>query len=104
MRKSRHTEIAIELEQVITITRHSSDLFDRCPACGLKVVITLEEGSSLMSISVLGLVRMVEAHQVHFIEIKAGLIRLCLRSLLEAMEAATSNHTHSPAGPDPARI
>jgi len=104
MRKTRHTEIAIELDQVITITRRPRVLLDWCSACGSTVVtVTLEEGSSLVSISTLAIVRMVEAHQVHFTETK-GLIRLCLRSLLQAIEAATSSHTDSRTGGNPARI
>jgi hypothetical protein len=86
MRKSRHTEIAIEVDQIITVTRRPPAVCEWCPACGSKVVmVTLEEATAVISIRTLALVRMVEAREVHFTETKAGLLRLCLPSLLQAM-------------------
>ena len=102
MRKTRHTEIAIEVDQVITITRRPPSAFDWCVTCGSNVVtVTLEEGSSLISLSALAIARMVEAHQVHFSEIGVGRIRLCLPSLLQALDATTSAYANSRAGDGP---
>jgi len=85
MRKSRYTEIEIELDQVITITRRPPAVSRWCAACESKVVmVTLEEASALISISVLAIVRMIEAHLVHFTETNTGVIRLCLPTLLKA--------------------
>lgn len=118
MRKSRHTEIAIELDQVITITHRTPAVIDWCPACGSKVVmVTLEEAASLVRISVLAIARMIEALQLHFTETKTGVIRLCLPSLLQthlatpvldlvttqqAYELEVNKHRHGHVeGPDP---
>lgn len=88
MRKNRHTEIAIELDQVITIRRRPPALCDWCVACESQVVmVTLEEAASLISLSVLALARMIEAQQLHFTEINPGMIRLCLQSVLQAHRA-----------------
>jgi hypothetical protein len=90
MRKSRHTEIAIELDQIITVTRRPPAICDWCPECESKVVmVTLEEATVVISIRTLALVRMVEARQVHFAETRTGLIRLCLPSLLQTINGAT---------------
>ena len=91
MRKNRHLEIAIELDQTITITRRSPAARAWCPACRSKVImVTLEDGVTLTSIGVLAMVRMVKAHQLHFTETSSGLINLCLPSLLQAAAATTS--------------
>ena len=93
MRKSRTIDIAIEVDQVITITRHPSAVRDWCARCESKVVmVTLDEASSVISIGTLALVRMIEGHQLHFTENRAGLIRLCLPSLVERMATARSSH------------
>jgi hypothetical protein len=84
MRKSR-TEIAIELDQVITITRRPPLVSDWCATCESKVLmVTLEEASALISISVLAIDRLIQAHLVHFTETNTGVIRLCLPTLLQA--------------------
>jgi len=89
MRKIHYTELAIEVDQVITVTRCPPAISDWCQECKSHVVmITLEEATSVISIRTLALVRMVEARQVHFAESETGLIRLCLPSLLQANGAA----------------
>ena len=94
MRKSRYTEIAIELDQVITITRRPPAVSDWCAACESRVVmVTLEEASALVSISVLAVVRIIDAHLVHFTETNTGVIRLCLPSLLQARPAGVPDLT-----------
>ena len=93
MRKRRHKEIAIEVDQVITITRRPTAVCDWCSRCESKVVmVTLDEASSVISIGTLALVRMIEGHQLHFTENNAGLIRLCLPSLVERMATARSTN------------
>ena len=97
MRKSRYTEIAIELDQVITITRRPPAVSDWCAACESRVVmVTLEEASALVSISVLAVVRIIDAHLVHFTENNTGVIRLCLPSLLQARPAGARPDHDSP--------
>ena len=51
-------------------------------------MVTLDEGTSVVRISTLAIVRMVETGQVHFVETGEGLLRLCLPTLLEAALAA----------------
>jgi len=84
MPKSRHTEIAIEVEQTITVRRRRQAGTDWCSGCGARVImVTLDEATSVVRISSRAIVRMVETGQIHFVETDEGLLRLCFPSLLE---------------------
>ena len=49
-------------------------------------MVTLDEATSVVRISTLAILRMVETGHVHFFETGEGLLRLCLPSLLEAID------------------
>lgn len=50
------------------------------------MMVTLDEATSVVGISTLAIFRMVETGQVHFVETGEGLLRLCLPSLLAAVD------------------
>jgi hypothetical protein len=90
--KKRRTEIAFELEQIMVVKRRSGAISEFCSGCELEVVmLTPDEAGSITSTTTRALYRLVDAGIIHFTETQAGLIRVCLPSLLQAIVAASQN-------------
>lgn len=92
MRRNRATEITIEVDQVLTISRRHRPrqaAGDWCSGCGAQVLmVTPDEATSLVRFSSRAIFRMIDAEQIHFAETGSGLIRLCVTSLLAAAAAS----------------
>ena len=87
MRSSRQTEITVEVDQIITFKRRHVEL-DWCPNCGAEVLmVTPDEATAIAGFGSREIFRLVDGAEIHFTESSQGLVRLCLPSLLEALNA-----------------
>ena len=92
----RRTEVSIEMEQLMVIQRRRGSVTSRCKECDVEVVMLTPDEAALVTLaSTRSLYRMIDSGMVHFEETPAGLIRLCLPSLVQALggEKKTLNFT-----------
>jgi len=76
----------------MVIKRRQGAVYCWCLTCEVEVImLTPDEAASLTSASTRELYRMVDAGEVHFIETPAGLIRVCLPSLLKTVDRPNCN-------------
>jgi hypothetical protein len=87
--KKRRTEVAFELDQIMVVKRRSGSVLGWCNDCELQVVmITPDEAASITSATTRALYRLVDTGMIHFTETQAGLIRLCLPSLISTTSSS----------------
>lgn len=76
------TEITIETHEVLVIRRRGSFPRTLCPDCGEQAtMLTMDEATTVFSVSMRSLVRYVEAGDLHFVETPKGALFLCSESL-----------------------
>ncbi|HJQ23114.1 MAG TPA: hypothetical protein VKA60_04305 [Blastocatellia bacterium] len=85
MKTTKRTTVTVETERRLVITsRHMPAA--PCTACGgPSRLVTVEQAAALTRISVRAAYRMVEAHEVHFVETAAGALLICLNSLSDSI-------------------
>jgi excisionase family DNA binding protein len=78
----RRTEISIETDRVMVISRPKQTLFAPCSKCGAEVpMVPVDTAAAMTGTSSLTIYRMVERRQLHFVETGAGLLLICSNSL-----------------------
>jgi hypothetical protein len=91
MQRSRRTEITIEVDRVITVSRRHQAAGLWCSACGEEaLMLTPDEATSVSRLSTRAIFKMIDTEQIHFSETTSGLIRLCLTSLVAAAASRES--------------
>lgn len=79
----RRTEITIETQRLLMLSRRKLSVVAWCAACDARVtMITADEAASLAGLSPRTIYRRVEAEKVHFSETADGVLLVCLNSLL----------------------
>jgi hypothetical protein len=77
----------------MVVKRRSGSVSGWCPGCELEVVmLTPDEAASITSTATRALYRLVDDGMIHFTETQAGLIRVCLPSLLQAIGAGNRGY------------
>ena len=85
MRTKRRTEITIETERVLLMSRRRISVLTWCVACGERVtMITPDEAAITARVSSRAIYRWMEADRVHFNETADGLLLVCANSLCSA--------------------
>ena len=84
MRRSKRTEVTVETRRLIAIKgRRGSEAAD-CPLCGPAAeIVTPDEAALLAGVSSRVIWHWAETGQIHCRESAEGLLRICLRSLLD---------------------
>jgi excisionase family DNA binding protein len=81
MRKKR-TEITIETDRVVVISRRNLSAQSWCGACGKRVsMITIDEAAMLARVSSRTVYRWVEDERLHFTETSDGRLLVCSESI-----------------------
>jgi hypothetical protein len=81
MRKSR-TEITIETDRIIVISRSRNSLPIWCQACEKRVsMVTIDEAAIVGQVSSRAICRWIEKGELHFIETASGRLLICLDSI-----------------------
>ena len=95
----RRTEITIETERVLVVSRRRVSAVSWCDGCGWRVrMVGPEEASVWAGVSTRHIYRWLEAHRLHFVERNDGLLLICLRSLSEILtDACREDVGRSPA-------
>ena len=84
MRRSKRTEVTVETSRLIAIKGRRLSAAVDCPLCGPAAeMVTLDEAALLAGVSSRALWHWVEAGKLHCRETAEGLLRVCLRSLLD---------------------
>ena len=82
MRTRKRTEITIETERIVVISRRKLSALAWCPKCCRRVrMVTVEEAATIAAVSSRTVYRWVEASQLHFAEMQDGRLLVCSTSL-----------------------
>jgi hypothetical protein len=88
---SRTSEIVIERDELIVVRRREQVVIAFCETCDEEVEMLPPEIAAVVSgAGARELYRLVEAGQIHFTEDITGLLRICARSLGEAVSSVSS--------------
>ena len=80
--KAKRTEITIETERIVVISKPKLSAVVWCPKCCCRVrMITVDEAGTIAGVSSRTVYRWVEADQLHFAEMHDGRFLVCSRSL-----------------------
>jgi len=80
--KIRRTVITVETERLLVISRNRGVSEGRCEDCGRATLwIPAPEAARAAGLSLRALCRLVEAHQLHFVETEGGALFVCSDSL-----------------------
>jgi excisionase family DNA binding protein len=79
----KRTEITIETERILLISRRNGNCFLWCERCGQTFpMLTVEEAAAVLRVSRDELLRKLEDRQLHCVQTPAGFIRICPNSLM----------------------
>lgn len=85
----RRTEITIETERVLVISKRNTSALAWCSACGSQEqMITPEVAAKTISLSTRAVYRLIESDQLHFIETHDNRLWICVNSLNRIIETA----------------
>lgn len=91
----RKTEITIETERLLIISKRNTSSLGWCADCGGQVrLLNAEVASQVAGVSPRAIYRLIEAGHLHFIETSDQRLLICINSLgqmTEALHAAMSN-------------
>lgn len=78
----KRTEITIETNRIVVISRRGLSARAWCSACGARVsMVTADEAARLARVSSRTVYAWVEAGRLHFMEISDGRLLICLDSI-----------------------
>jgi UDP-N-acetylglucosamine:LPS N-acetylglucosamine transferase len=76
------TEIVIETDELLIISRSGQSTFRGCAVCGLRVeMVSPEEAASIAGTNARAIYRQAEAKLIHFAETSEGALVVCLDGL-----------------------
>ena len=79
----RRTQITIERERLLLISRRKLSATGWCDPCGAQVdLLTPETAAAITGVGTRAIYRRVESGELHFTEIRDGLLLVCERSLI----------------------
>jgi hypothetical protein len=85
----RRTEITIETERVLIISKRNTSALAWCSGCGIQGrMITPEAAAKLADVSSRAIYRLIEADELHFVELSDKRLWICENSLNRLIEAA----------------
>jgi hypothetical protein len=80
----KRTEITIETERVLLISRRSNGSLLWCDRCARRVLmLTINEAATILRIGVDEIIRKLEDRQLHLVQRPGEPLRICPNSLLE---------------------
>lgn len=82
MMQRKRTEITIETDRIVVISRRGLSVRVWCKSCGARVsMVTADEAARLARVSSRTLYRWIEDAKLHFIETAAGGLLICHASI-----------------------
>ena len=80
----KRTEITIETERILIISRRSSNSILWCERCGRSLpMLTPEEASIVLRVSTEEILRQIEDQQLHCVRMPEMAVRICPNSLMK---------------------
>ena len=93
----RRTEITIETERILVISKRCTSALAWCSGCGNRgQMITPEAAAKLANLSSRAIYRLVEAEELHFFETSDKRLWICVNSLQRLIETANQGLTAHP--------
>jgi hypothetical protein len=93
----RRTEITIETERILVISRRNTSALAWCSDCGSRgQMITPEAAAKMVGLSTRAVYRLIETKDLHFIETSDNRLWICLNSLNQLIEATNQAITAQP--------
>lgn len=81
MRTKKRTEITIETDRVVVISKRQRSVLAWCRKCRCRVqMITVDEAATIAGVSSRMIYRWVEAERLHFTETAEGHLLICCQS------------------------
>ena len=83
MKRTRRKRVTVETERLLVIS-HYNGVQGWCEGCSAQVkMVGPEEAAAVAGLSQMAIFRLIESHQLHFIETPDGGLLICVTSLLE---------------------
>lgn len=83
MGKKIRTETSVEIDDAFVVNRVGQSVESWCAeCCRLATLVTAEDAATLAGTSTRTIYRIVESGEIHWVEAPAGLLLVCLSSLL----------------------
>jgi excisionase family DNA binding protein len=80
----KRTEIIIETERILLISRRSESYALWCERCGKSLpMLTVEEAAAVLRVQVDEIFRRIEDEQLHSVQLTGRRMRICPNSLLK---------------------
>jgi len=86
MKRIRRTEVTVEMDEIILITRSQATCLPQCPHCRDDVaMITPEQAAEIVAANTRAIYRWIEEGRIHSAETVKGRLLVCPRSLCEVI-------------------
>ena len=87
MKVRRTMKIGLETQRVVSLTKRVQTIEAWCSHCGKRrEMICAEEAAARAGVSLRAIYRLVEAHELHFVETPEGLVLICPNSVTQARD------------------
>lgn len=85
MRTKRRTEITLETDRFVVLSRRASLITSWCAQCDQRVrMITVDEASAIAGVSSRTIYRWADGESLHFTETSEGRLLICFQSISTA--------------------
>jgi len=86
VRTRKRTEITIETDRIVVLTRRKVSVVSWCDECGRRTkMITVDEAAAIAGVTSRTVYRWADAQKLHFTETVEGVLRICFSSLQDSI-------------------
>lgn len=86
MRTTKRTEITIETDRIVVLSRRKVSVVSWCHECGRRIkIITVDEAATIAGVTSRTIYRWADAEKLHFTETAEGVLMICSSSLQDSI-------------------
>ena len=83
MRTTKRTEITIETDRIVVLSRRKVSVLSWCHECSQKTkMVTVDDAATIAGVSARTIYRWTDAEKLHFTETSEGRLLICRESLM----------------------
>ncbi|MEK6304531.1 MAG: hypothetical protein AABO41_27910 [Acidobacteriota bacterium] len=86
MRTTKRTEITIETDRIVVLSRRKVSVVSWCRECNQRVkMVTVDEAAAIKGVTSRTMYRWADAEKLHFMETADGVLMICFSSLQDSI-------------------
>ena len=86
MGTTKRTEITIETDRIVVLSRRKDSVVSWCHECGQRTkMVTVDEAAAIAGVTSRTMYRWADAEKLHFTETAAGVLMICCASLEDSI-------------------